>query len=244
MGEEGAGDDEILELPSDTLAVLQEFYSERDSREKRFADLKAEIEEKGSHAQLSMEMFSEDWNASQFWYSDETATLLAKQLLEGASEYTSICIVSAPSVFVQLKNLLSSGEHQVSTIHLLEYDHRFDVFEEFVYYDFENPLKLPGEMKSRYDRILCDPPFLSSDCQTKAALTVRWLAKAPAKNAEKEDLRIILCTGERMETLVLKLYPGIQTTTFDPQHTQNRLSNDFRCYANFECASWSWRKLE
>ena len=38
----------------------------------------------------------------------------------------------------------SSGEHQVSTIHLLEYDHRFDVFEEFVYYDFENPLKLPG----------------------------------------------------------------------------------------------------
>ena len=38
----------------------------------------------------------------------------------------------------------SSGEHQVSTIHLLEYDHRFDVFDEFVYYDFENPLNLPG----------------------------------------------------------------------------------------------------
>ena len=121
-----------------------------------------------------------------------------------------------------------------------------------------------GEMKGRYDRILCDPPFLSSDCQTKgwsltaqrrrattladrqvtAALTVRWLAKGPATDAEKVDLRLILCTGERMEALVLKLYPGMQTTTFDPQHTQNRLSNDFRCYANFECASWSWRKLE
>ena len=104
--------------------MLQEFYSERDSREKRFANLKAEIEEKGSHAQLSMEMFSEDWNASQFWvcrrphhihtasqwhqYSDETATLLAKQLLEGASASTNICIISAPSVFVQLKNLLVS----------------------------------------------------------------------------------------------------------------------------------------
>ena len=119
-------------------------------------------------------------------------------------------------------------------------------------------------MKGKYDRILCDPPFLSPDCQTKgrsltvklkramtladshviAALTVRWLATAPATDAEKVDLRIILCTGERMETLVLKLYPGIQTTNFDPQHTQNRLSNDFRCYANFECASWSWRKLE
>ena len=71
-----------------------------------------------------MEMFSEDWNASQFWvciqpqhihpaserrqYSDETAKLLAKQLLEGASTSTNICIVSAPSVFVQLKNLLVS----------------------------------------------------------------------------------------------------------------------------------------
>ena len=32
----------------------------------------------------------------------------------------------------------------MSTINLLEYDHRFDVFDEFVYYDFENPLKLPG----------------------------------------------------------------------------------------------------
>ena len=63
-------------------------------------------------------------------------------------------------MFLQLKNLLvslkkitptlelslsqSSREHQVFTISLLEYDHRFDVFDEFVYYDFENPLKLPG----------------------------------------------------------------------------------------------------
>lgn len=33
----------------------------------------------------------------------------------------------------------------MSTISLLEYDHRFDVFDEFVHYDFENPLKLPGK---------------------------------------------------------------------------------------------------
>ena len=32
----------------------------------------------------------------------------------------------------------------MSTIHLLEYDYRFNIFDEFVYYDFENPLKLPG----------------------------------------------------------------------------------------------------
>ena len=43
------------------------------------------------------------------------------------------------------------------------------------------------------------------------------------------------------EGLILKLYPGIKTTTFVPQHAQDRLSKDFRCYANFECSTWSWR---
>lgn len=39
-------------------------------------------------------------------YSDETATYLAKQLLEGATPDMTIVVVSAPSVFVQLKNLV------------------------------------------------------------------------------------------------------------------------------------------
>lgn len=55
------------ELHDDTLAALQEFYLERDSKEKRFQDLKRDIEQRSSQAQLSMDMFSEDWNASQFW---------------------------------------------------------------------------------------------------------------------------------------------------------------------------------
>lgn len=53
-----------------------------------------------------MEAFTEDWNASQFWYSDETATVLAKQLLDGATDETRIAVVSAPSAFIQLKNLI------------------------------------------------------------------------------------------------------------------------------------------
>lgn len=39
-------------------------------------------------------------------YSDETANLIAGQLLEGADEGTTIAVVSAPSVFVALRNLL------------------------------------------------------------------------------------------------------------------------------------------
>lgn len=57
----------LRELHGDTLAALQEFYSERLSREERFQDLKNDVERKSSQAQWSMDTFSEDWNASQFW---------------------------------------------------------------------------------------------------------------------------------------------------------------------------------
>jgi hypothetical protein len=55
-----------------------------------------------------MDAFTEDWNASQFWYNDETATTLAQQLLDGATDDTKIAVVSAPSAFIQLKNLMVS----------------------------------------------------------------------------------------------------------------------------------------
>jgi tRNA G10 N-methylase Trm11 len=52
-------------------------------------------------------------------------------------------------------------------IKLLEYDERFAVFKEFVRYDFEKAIQLPAELKGSFDAIICDPPFLSQDCQTK-----------------------------------------------------------------------------
>lgn len=56
-----------------------------------------------------------------------------------------------------------------------------------------------------------------------------------------DSLQLVVCTGERMETLVGKLYSkvGTQTTTFEPMHAKG-LSNEFRCYSNFECNYWKW----
>ena len=100
-------------------------------------------------------------------YSDATATTLARHLLSGATSSSRIAVVSAPSVFIQIKNLLATGEYGSPQVTLLEYDSRFGVFKEFVPYDFEAPMKLPTELKGAFDRIICDPPFLSEDCQTK-----------------------------------------------------------------------------
>lgn len=77
---------------------------------------------------------------------------------------------------------------------------------------------------------------------------MRWLAKswtAPKASqtdkSEADGFRLIVCTGERMESLITRLYatPGARTTTFDVQHAKG-LSNEFRCYANFECGDWTW----
>ena len=71
-------------------------------------------------------------------------------------------------------------------------------------------------------------------------MTVRWLS-APSATPESEGPRLIICTGERMHDLVLRLYPGTRVTTFDPQHT-NALGNEFRCYANYQSSDWVWRE--
>lgn len=233
-------DDDVPRLPADTLALLQEFNAEKDARTKHFEDLKTSAEE-DFQAKLSMDAFTEDWNASQFWYNESTARALAQQLLDGADSNTSIAIVSAPSVYVALRNLLAEQEQSVPKppIKLLEFDKRFEIVgADFVPYDFWQPLKLPPMLRGAFDRIICDPPFLSDDCQAKTALTVRFLAK----DWSQEGLRLISCTGERMGAMMERLYGrmGMKETDFDVVHAKG-LSNEFRCYANFECGAWSWK---
>ena len=56
------------ELSGDTLAALQQFYDEREKSDQKFADLKQAAERQSANSgPLSMDMFTEDWNASQFW---------------------------------------------------------------------------------------------------------------------------------------------------------------------------------
>jgi hypothetical protein len=48
------------------LKLLQEFNSEKDARAKQFEDLKTKAEE-DFDGKLSMDLFGEDWNASQVY---------------------------------------------------------------------------------------------------------------------------------------------------------------------------------
>ncbi len=81
------------------------------------------------------------------------------------------------------------------------------------------------------------------------ALTIRSLARcwiAPSKPGQGDlsiGLQLVLCTGEVMHAMLERLYRkvGLRITSFEPQHA-NGLSNEFKCFANFESETWGWSR--
>ncbi|CDO91910.1 unnamed protein product [Kluyveromyces dobzhanskii CBS 2104] len=240
-------DSEIeLQLSSHALAALQAFKSEEQQREEEFQRLmnKADMEYEKKRREQGMELFKEDWQLSQFWYDEDTAATLADALLGGADENTVIAIISAPSVY---SAILKKNDSEVPTkhIYLFEFDKRFALLsgeDKFFYYDFAKPLDFDDSLKGKVDRIMVDPPFLNEHCQTNFSITTKALL-APNTNEKTSNgvlkHRLVSCTGERMAETVTRLYPEIKVTTFYPQHA-NGLSNEFFCYANFECDKWKF----
>lgn len=98
----------------------------------------------------------------------------------------------------------ASGEYKCKPqIKLLEYDERFAVFKEFVKYDFEKAIQLPAELKSSFDRIIIDPPFISEDCQTKSTHSHCILGATRANNYSCIDRTLV---GQVMDTKLSSIH--------------------------------------
>ena len=70
-----------------------------------------------------------------------------------------------------------------------------------------------------------DPPFLSEECWTKFAITIRKLAKPDAK--------LIVCTGAIMKDFLSRILPSLGVSSFKVVHRDQRLSNDFLCLVSY-----------
>ncbi|GMR40595.1 hypothetical protein PMAYCL1PPCAC_10790, partial [Pristionchus mayeri] len=208
-------DDDIPTLSADVLALVNDFKREQAERE-----LAAEEGET---------LPEEDWQLSQFWYSEETAVRLCEEIAAVCAdlpeEVANVALLSTPTLLPYFKKLegFRSGRLRVK---LFENDVRFGTIhpDEFVEYDYKAPLNVPSFLHAHFDFIVADPPFLAEECQKKFAETIRLIGK-PAAN-------VLVCTGATMEEM-MGAELGARRTSFSPAHANN-LSNDFASYANYE----------
>lgn len=203
-------DDAVPQLSAHALAALKEFYQEQAIAEQNLTEaLSGKVENFNPQ---------ENWQLSQFWYDEETADRLAREALSVAGPTGRIACVSSPTAYKKIRELNPDGVR----VFCLEYDERFRVFsEDFVFYDYNEPLRLPAELQNSCDVVIADPPFLSDECLCKTAMTIRFLMKE----------KVILCTGLVMKDLADRLL-GVQPRKFLPKHA-NGLQNEFRCFTNY-----------
>ena len=180
-------DDDAPVLSADTFSALKEFYAEQDARDAKRREAEATADDAHADDHDSIDAFDEDWQLSQFWYDDDTAEALARECerLVGDDESKTIACVSCPTLFFALRRCCPALKKRVK---LFEYDKRFARLgaASFVLYDYQSPLDVPRELRESFDVVVADPPFLSEECLTKTAVTVKFLAKD----------KIVLCTGE------------------------------------------------
>ena len=208
-------EEDLPELSSETFSALAEFYKEQEEREKQQREGKERVLE-GEDIE-----WKEDWQLSQFWYSDETANQLAKAVVDVVGEEGRVACVSAPTLYRALKKL---NKPKLS-LSVFEYDNRFAVYgSDFQFYDYKSPLDIDRGLREQFDLVFADPPFLSEECLTKTMVTVKFLSK--------EEGRVVLCTGAVMADLANRL-AGLTVCQFKPVH-QNSLSNPFHCFASFD----------
>ncbi|TKR77109.1 hypothetical protein L596_018141 [Steinernema carpocapsae] len=204
-------DDDFPTLPKDTLAILKQFMRERES-----------VEAEGE----APEKISEDWQLSQFWYSEETTQRLTKECISALGpEGGQMACISCPTLVQDLIKEEAVKNGTVKVV-LFEFDDRFGVKypELFHKYDYRSPHAVEEKFRGCFDLIIADPPFLSDECLVKTAQTVRILSK-------DEKTRILLCTGAIMEEMAKRLL-STSRTKFEPKHANN-LANDFACFANY-----------
>ncbi|KAF8102198.1 hypothetical protein N665_0201s0474 [Sinapis alba] len=161
-------DDDPLVLSSQALAALQEFLADQN---KTVASTPPPSTVDGED---KVELVTEDWRLSQFWYEPETAETVAEEVVTLSSRFSGcrVACIACPTLYVYLKKKDPSLQVQ-----LLEYDMRFERYgSEFTFYDYNEPEELPLQLKHCFHIIVADPPYLSRECLERVTQTISFLA--------------------------------------------------------------------
>lgn len=133
-----------------------------------------------------------------------------------------IALLSCPSLYSSIKKIHPSG-----IVRLFEFDTRFAIHSDFVFYDYKDEIRNGINLRSYenyFDIILSDPPFLSQECIENTAKIIRKL--------RKENASIVMCSGQTAKHWIEEQL-HLNLCGFRPGH-DNNLANEFCSYANFE----------
>ncbi|KAI6239136.1 Protein-lysine N-methyltransferase N6AMT2-like protein [Aphelenchoides fujianensis] len=203
-------DDSDIELSADVLAMVNEVRSLQAAKEN---DAETEV--------------PEDWGLSQFWYTNESVTILVNEILAVLASTRSsgrIACLSCPSLFRGLTK--APGCYKDFHPYLFERATRTH----FVFFDYNKPRELPADLRKSFDVVIADPPHLAQSCMIFYAMAIRELMR--------EDGRSMFCTGQTMAEVVYRCL-GCRPTTFKPQH-ERKLGNEFGCFTDYRPLTFNW----
>ncbi|KAK4052737.1 Protein-lysine N-methyltransferase efm5 [Microbotryomycetes sp. JL201] len=247
-----------LQLDPSTLAILNSFLTEKTEAEEKFRKLEEQaharlvkqqgqsdkagdgaarenVESDDGGAQDPMmtvdefrTMFGEDWQLSQFWYSTEFATRLAKWIRSLCpSESTHVAFLCCPTGYIGFQHT-----NPIKGTKLLEFDRRFGLFggKDYIPYDIDEPEDVPEYMKDTVDIAVADPPFLNEVTNKKLARTLRLLLKPQGK--------LILLTSTSVEHLFPQIYDSapigpLHKTDIQVTHAGG-IANSFGVWTSWE----------
>ena len=109
-------DDDIPQLSAETFSALQDFYKEQEQKEQIVNELTCSLDSGDNTSgdnTSGIPTVSEDWQLSQFWYDDETALTLAKEVVRLADilgEDASVACISCPTLYTAIRKHFPSAK--------------------------------------------------------------------------------------------------------------------------------------
>ncbi|KAK4700440.1 EEF1A lysine methyltransferase 1, partial [Phenoliferia sp. Uapishka_3] len=246
-----------LTLDPKTQALLDSFYQSEADRESKLQELKRSAgggngDEDGSREDAAegavdggeiepisvdtfRELFKEDWQISQFWYSTPFATSLSAYISSCLPSPTSpVAFLCCPTGFVAFQHQHAQNRERRRQTKLWEFDERFGLLrkENFVKYDLNNPEEFPEEWKGSVELAVVDPPFMNEITNLNLAKTLKALLH-PTRG------RLILLTSTSVEHHFENVYgepplgPLKRVEELVVRH-EGGLSNGYGVWSSFE----------
>lgn len=173
---------------------------------------------------------AEDASMNQYWYGRSTIECIVAACEAACPREQSgrlaVACLSTPSIFFSLPGWLRTRSR------VFEFDRQWEDTEpNFVFYDFYRPGDLPEDLIGRFDLVVIDPPFITSEVWTLYAEGARKLLRSNGL--------VLGTTLFENGRLVEQLFAGAVEAPVRPRKflpSVPHLPYQYRIYSNVDCA--------